>query len=182
MFGGRVVGSLGEFDFRRIFAMIDTGEFTPWGTRAFVSASNAKNDNPFNNYGKVDKQQYNAKIYQPLGSNGDFFSIAGHYNQNRNNFFGSVRLRTDAGQRCPTPSRPNATSANMTSTTRASPTSPQAGVADSPAPAPTDGMSSCGTEFDRRYNPSNTGNIRINSRFTLTDAADAHGRSELSST
>ena len=26
---------------------------------------------------------------------------------------------------------------------------------------------SCGTEFDRRYNPSNTGNIRLSSRFTF---------------
>ena len=34
-------------------------------------------------------------------------------------------------------------------------------------PTPTD---TCGTEFDERYNPSNTGNIRISSRFTL-----AHG-------
>ncbi len=53
------------------------------------------NDNPFNNYGKVDKQQYNAKIYQPIGTSGDFVSIAGHYNQNRNNFFGSSPLRQD---------------------------------------------------------------------------------------
>mgnify|MGYP006198898649 CR=1 FL=1 len=42
--------------------------------------------------GKIDKQQYNAKIYQPIGADGDFISISGHYNQNRNNFFGSVRL------------------------------------------------------------------------------------------
>ena len=48
--------------------MIETGNITPWGTRAFISASKASNDNPFNNYGKVDKQQYNAKIYQPIGT------------------------------------------------------------------------------------------------------------------
>jgi len=28
---------------------------------------------------------------------------------------------------------------------------------------------SCGSTFDERYNPSNTGNIRVNSRFTLAD-------------
>jgi iron complex outermembrane receptor protein len=38
---------------------------------------------------------------------------------------------------------------------------PQAGVADAP--------NGCGNEFERRFNPSNTGNIRINSRFTLSD-------------
>ncbi|MEO6579749.1 MAG: TonB-dependent receptor plug domain-containing protein, partial [Sphingomicrobium sp.] len=93
-FGGRVVGSLGQFDFRRIFAVVDTGEVGPWGTRAYFAVSTAKNDNPFNNYGIIDKQQYNAKIYQPLGNNGDFISLAGNYNQNRNNFFGSLPLRT----------------------------------------------------------------------------------------
>ena len=161
VFGGRVVGSLGEYDFRRIFAMIDTGEFTPWGTTAFVSVSNAKNDNPFNNYGVVDKQQYNIKIHQPLGSNGDFFSIAGNYNRNRNNFFGSVRLRTDANNipnAFPTERDEREYDINFPCFTDV----PQAGVADT--------TNSCGTEFDRRFNPSNTGNIRINSRFTLSDA------------
>jgi len=180
MFGGRIVGSLGEYDFRRIFAMIDTGEIGPWGTTAFVSVSTAKNDNPFDNYGVVDKQQYNAKIYQPLGGNGNFISIAGNYNRNRNNFFGSSPLRTDLTQ-TPTSIVPRVVGPNsgnrfprnrderfydinfpcFTDT-------PQSGVADTVAPAPTN-QASCGTEFNRRYNPSNTGNIRINSRFSLTD-------------
>ena len=38
-----------------------------------------------------------------------------------------------------------------------------------PAPPRRPTASSCGTEFDRRYNPSNTGNIRGASRFTLAD-------------
>ena len=37
----RVIASFGEFDFRRFFGMVDTGEFGPWGTRAFISASKA---------------------------------------------------------------------------------------------------------------------------------------------
>ena len=160
VFGGRLVGSLGEFDFRRIFALIDTGEIGPWGTTAFVTVSTAKNDNPFNNYGVVDKQQYNAKIYQPLGTNGDFFSIAGNYNRNRNNFFGSVRLRTDLDtvpNAFPTKRSEREYDLDLPCFTD----TPQAGVADS--------TNSCGTQFDRRFNPSNTGNIRINSRFTLSD-------------
>ena len=168
-FGGRVAGSLGQFDFRRIFALIDTGELGPWDTRAFVSVSNAKNDNPFNNYGKVDKQQYNAKIYQLLGSNGDFVALSGHYNQNRNNFFGSVTLRDDL----PTPGgfpddsddrKYNINYPCMLDT-------PSPGIADFPGQdnPPPPGLSNCGTEFDRRYNPSNTGNIRGQSRFTLRE-------------
>ena len=180
VFGGRIVGSLGEFDFRRIFAMIDTGEFTPWGTTAFLAVSNAKNDNPFDNYGVVDKQQYNAKIHQPLGGSGNFISIAGNFNRNRNNFFGSSPLRTDrtqsttsavarvvgpnGGNRFPTDRDERFYDINFPCFTD----TPQSGVADGLAPAPLN-QASCGTEFNRRYNPSSTGNIRVNSRFGLTD-------------
>lgn len=158
-FGGQVVGSLGEFDFRRIFAVVDTGEFGPLGTRAYVSVSTAKNDNPFNNYGVVDKQQYNAKIYQPLGTNGDFVAISGHYNRNRNNFFGSVPLRNDIAVPggFPQGRDDREYDINYPCTT----TVPVGGSADAP--------NSCGSEFDRRFNPSNTGNIRVQSRFSITD-------------
>ena len=204
VFGGRIVGSLGEFDFRRIFAMIDTGEIGPWGTTAFVAVSNSKNDSPFNNYGVVDKQQYNAKIYQPLGGNGDFFSIAGNFNRNRNNFFGSLPLRNDTtrvvttafSNVAGTPNIPVGTilprivgpnSNNRFPSNRderqydinypCRTDVAQAGVADRPAfstqpdgdPDFNQDYASCGTEFDRRYNPSDNGNIRINSRFGLTD-------------
>ena len=81
--------------FLRVFGVVDTGEFGPWGTRAFAAASMATNDAVYGNRGIIYKQQYNARIYQPIGSNGDFISVAIHYNQNRNNFFGSVPLRTD---------------------------------------------------------------------------------------
>ena len=161
-FGGRVAGSLGEYDFRRIFAVVDTGEIGPWGTRAYFAVSNAKNDNPFNNYGKVDKQQYNGKIYQPIGSNGDFVAVSGHYNQNRNNFFGSVTLRTDAAAPAVPGSFP--TDSDERKYNILYPCTidePQAGVQDV--------VNGCGNEFDRRYNPSNTGNVRINSRFAITD-------------
>ena len=167
-FGGRVVGSLGQFDFRRIFAIIHTGEIGAFGTRAWVSVSNAKNDNPFNNYGKVDKQQYNAKIYQPIGTNGDFVAIGGHYNQNRNNFFGSVSLRNDRAVPSGFPQDRDDREYNINYPCQT--TTPEAGVEDRPNDETPTGFSDCGTEFDRRYNPSNTGNIRGQSRFTLTDS------------
>ena len=179
-FGVRVVGSTGDWAYWRLFGMVNTGEIGPWGTRAFFAASRTKNNLPFNQYGKVSKQQYNGKIWQPLGSNGDFVSIAGHYNQNRNNFFGSLPLRTDITQSA-TDNRdrlvgPNSTNRYPTNRHErfyqinfpCQIDTPQAGVADSPASAPF-GSASCGTEFDRRYNPSNTGNIRGASKFTLMD-------------
>ncbi len=46
--GGTVSLSIGEYDFRRFFGLFHTGEVGPWDTRAWVSASTAKNDNPFN--------------------------------------------------------------------------------------------------------------------------------------
>src|SRR3954470_6114051 len=100
-FGMRLEGSYGWFDdgdYYRVFGVVDTGEFGPWGTRAFASASMATNDAVYGNRGIIYKQQYNARIYQPIGSNGDFISAAIHYNQNRNNFFGSLPLRIDRTQ------------------------------------------------------------------------------------
>ena len=145
-------GSMGDYNFWRLFGMVETGDLTSSGTRAWFAASRTKNNVPFNNYGKIDKQQYNFKIYQPLGGD-DFISIAGNYNQNRNNFFGSKTLNASF----PKNSDERFTYLNYPCTTD----TPQAGVADT--------TNSCGTEFDRRYNPSNTGNIRVNSRFTLAD-------------
>lgn len=189
-FGGRFVGSVGDWNMWRVFGLVNTGEIGPLGTRIFLSASRTKNKVPFNGYGKISKRQFNARVYQPVGSNGDFVSLAGHYNENRNNFFGSLPLRTDL-TRSATDARarvvgPN--SQNRYPTNRderfyninfpCTVDTPQPGVADAPGTAsgpgttandPTGNFATCGTEFDRRYNPSNTGNLRGSSRFTLAD-------------
>lgn len=160
-FGAKLVGSAGEFKFFRIFGSVDTGAFGPFGTRAFVSASASENDNVFNGSGKIKKQQYNARLYQPIGDNGDFISIAGHYNQARNNFFGSVPLRIDPvtgiAVRFPTTSDGRFYSIAPCQTNQVA----RPGLADL--------ANSCGSTFDERVNPSNTGNVRLASRFTLTD-------------
>jgi iron complex outermembrane receptor protein len=178
--GGRVNLSGGEFGYRRAFGLLNSGEFGPWGTRAFVAASTSQYENPFNFYGEAKRLQLNAKVYQPVGNGGDFFSIAGRYNRDRNNFFGSLPLRWDTTQSI-TDLRPRTVGPNST---QRFPTNnderdyninvpctldtPQAGVTDAPTPATLD-RASCGTEFDRRMNPSNSFNIRGNSRFSLTD-------------
>jgi len=162
-FGVVVAGAMGDFDFYRMFGVVHTGEFTPFGTKAFFSASRTGNNNVYG-VGKIDKQQYNARIYQPIGSNGDFVSIAGHYNENRNNFFGSVPLRLDADRVVGASSSnrfPITKDERFYGTPGCTIDTPQAGVADVP--------NSCATSFDYRFNPSNTGNIRVQSRFTLAD-------------
>jgi iron complex outermembrane receptor protein len=150
-------GNPGDRPFHRGFVMIDTGTLTSFGTKAWFSASKATNESVYSNYGGVDKQQYNGKIYQPIGSNGDFIAVSGHYNQNRNNFNGSpynnVTINNNGG--IAPEDRFYEIAYPCTTDT------PQAGVADTP--------NGCGNEFERRFNPSNTGNIRINSRFTLSD-------------
>ena len=152
--------SLGQYDFRRFFGVWNLGEIGPWGTRAFVAASKADNRNPFNNYGKVDKQQYNGRIWQPIGTAGDFVAVSGNYNQLRNNFFGSVTLRNDRDVPSGFPQDRDERKYDIDYPCNLD--APQAGIRDE--------TNSCGTEFDRRYNPANTGNIRGASRFTITDS------------
>ena len=149
----------------RGFVMIDTGDITGMGTKAFASASFTRYNNPFNNYGVVEKQQYNGRIWQDIGDNGDFVAIAGHYNQNRNNFFGSVPLRVDPDfepgsgftNRFPATKEERFYEINYPCTV------------EGPTPGTAGSDNNCGAEFDRRFNPSNTGNIRGSSRFTLAD-------------
>src|SRR5205085_5825952 len=91
--------SVGSFKFWRIFGMVQTGEIGPWGTKAWFSASRNTYEH-WRGEGHVRQWQVNGKIYQPLGNNGDFVSIAGHYNQNRNNNYNNepiADLRTIFG-------------------------------------------------------------------------------------
>ncbi|MBB5687578.1 TonB-dependent receptor [Sphingobium boeckii] len=160
-FSVKAVGSVGDSQFFRIFGSVDTGVFTAVGTKAFFAASKSTNDVLFSNRGIIDKMQLNAKVYQPLGDNGDFISVAAHYNEARNNRFGSVTFRDDSVGAVP--SRfPNNRDERDYVIPYCTTTMPAiAGTADA--------ATSCGSTFDERLNPSNTGNIRVNSRFTLAD-------------
>ncbi|WP_294123477.1 Plug domain-containing protein, partial [Sphingomonas sp.] len=84
-------GAVGTFDFRRYFAMVNSGEITSAGTRLWIAGSRNTYDH-WRGDGEIDKWQVNARIYQPLGSGGDFISLAGHYNQNRNNNYNNPTL------------------------------------------------------------------------------------------
>ena len=197
-FGAYLKGSVGEENFFRVIGVVQTGEFTTFGTKAWFSASSATNDK-FKGLGSINKQQYNAKLYQPIGSNGDFISIAGHYNQNRNESYRNVSISDvalngltggiaqvggtrntvdgvttiigDVVTRITNPSSAYEFD-NLTSCTRDAAT---AGVRDDDnagGSANSNNLAfttSCANFFGLRINPSNTGNIRINSKFTLSD-------------
>jgi iron complex outermembrane receptor protein len=183
-FGVRLSGSLGRFDYRRLFGMVETGEFTSFGTKAWLSASMANNDK-FKGPGEIKKRQFNARVYQPLGTGGDFISIAGHYNRNRNNFyrnptvsdlrtlFGSDDIIPNAAASADNPIIVG--SFDGADLVNANPLTSNWDAVFNFENDPTcnnnnNTFSGCSNYYNVRINPSNTGNIRGQSRFTLSDS------------
>ncbi|MCX7357804.1 MAG: TonB-dependent receptor [Alphaproteobacteria bacterium] len=161
--------SLGTENYQRIFVMGDTGAFGPWGTSAWGSASWQEYDQ-FVGPGELQKYQVNARLYQPLQGS-DFLSLSFHFNRNRNNFY---RAGNDAAwafyggdnlQNLDTCTRdaPTAGVADNDGSSAAGAGAFQA-AADNPA-----NPLSCDNFAGLRINPSNTGNIRGQSRFSFGD-------------
>jgi iron complex outermembrane receptor protein len=158
-FGVELKGSVGSFDYFRAFAMLNTGSFGPFGTRAWISASDQDYEK-FRGPGSLHKRQYNARVYQSIGSNGDFISIAAHWNRNRNNSYNSGTAFDYAA---------NHDFDNIPNCVRDAPTP---GVADNEGSGSSTNNSqpaSCTNYYNLRINPSDTGNIRGSMRFTLAD-------------
>ncbi|HEX7852161.1 MAG TPA: TonB-dependent receptor [Sphingobium sp.] len=176
--GAMLTYSHGSFNYNRVIGVIDTGEFTSFGTKAFFAASRTKYDQ-YRGPGTLEKTQFNARIYQPLGDNGDFLSLAGHYNRNRNAFYRRVGI-TDIRTRLPgaipdnsaiSPATPldlgtlnkgqleNLFGNNYDASCQLS--RPGAGAQND--------TSLCGSYYGYNINPSNTANVRFQSRFTATD-------------
>lgn len=156
-YGNIAAKGAGDRPMHRVFGMINTGDLTGHGTKAWISASRAYNEAAFANYGKIEKAQYNGKIWQDIGTNGDFISLAGHYNVNRNNFGGSpASASAFAGDKSARFYKVGGLGVPCSINTSAG-----VDVADQ--------TNNCGTQFERRYNPSNTGMQRLSTRLTLTD-------------
>ena len=156
-FGGRIKASYGDNDFRRIFGLLNTGEVGPFGTRAWLAYSDQSYDK-YKGQGDLGKIQYNFKVFQPIRDNGDFISLAGHWNRNRNNNYADLQLQRNADG-----SAGLANGVTWNSDFDNNYTAPtfRKGVAD------VDGN---GNRFwSLRQNPSDTGNLRAQSRFTLRD-------------
>jgi iron complex outermembrane receptor protein len=168
-FSSEVVLSAGSYNYQRGFVRVDTGEWSDWGIKAFVAAS-WQNYDKFKGPGELEKKQFNAVIRKDF-ENGNFISFAAHYNENRNAFYRTASQQSfaDFGRDYD----------NLESCTRDAPT---AGVRDDEnknnvvvptAPISANDVlanpSSCTNYFGVRINPSNTGNIRIQSLWNLTD-------------
>lgn len=151
----RAQASVGDWDFRRFFGSVDTGNINRWGTRAFIAASNQHDVNPYDSSSEINKTQLNAKVYQPLGQAGDFVSANAFYVKNRGNHFNDVTLATFPTSTTTTDLKPDA----CTTTT--------------PVPGVRDTANSCGQTFAGYYgygqNPANILRLHVNSRVSLSD-------------
>lgn len=158
-FHARVIGSTGDFGFMRIFGVVDTGNITKGGLRAWLAASKETYDVFSGGVGKINKEQFNFKVYQPLGDNGDFVSLAGHWNQNRNaNSPKGYLFNMNYGSRVVSGASSGRFPLNMSEV-----------VNYNLGNCTTITSTSCGNAREYIYNPSDTGNLRMNMRFTLTD-------------
>ncbi|RZJ43224.1 MAG: TonB-dependent receptor, partial [Brevundimonas sp.] len=160
-FGGWGQVSGGSNDYLRFMGLVDTGEVGPWGTSAWFAASQQKYDK-YKGQGDLEKTQYNFRIYQPLADNGDFVALSGHYNENRNfSYYGPslISFNADGSVAAPEEVTTSPFGWNVDyNPTYVAPTV-RAGVAD------VDTNSTA--YYGLRINPSDTGNVRLNSRFTL---------------
>ncbi|MFM9864206.1 MAG: TonB-dependent receptor [Micropepsaceae bacterium] len=153
-------GSVGSFDYRRLIGVLDSGE-SKNGVSAFAGVSFQQYDK-FKGPGELQKTQGNARVYQEIGED-SFVSVIGHYNENRNNFYRNLTLPQIAtfGDGFD----------NFETCTRAVFVN---GAAQSDGTgADTNNLanpSSCTNYFGLRINPSNTGNMRFQGNFKLTDA------------
>lgn len=154
-------GGIGTEKYRRGIAILDSGAFGPFDTTAWVSGSYTKYEK-FKGPGSLEKYQGNFRVYQKLGDSGDFVSVIGHYNRNRNNFYQNLTLAQFRNNRFldrdGTCVRPTAAG----------------GTVQDERNAPVAGNSAannvqCANYFNLFINPSNTGNVRAQGRFTLTD-------------
>ena len=151
---GRLQGSIGSFGFHRFFGVFDTGAFTPMGTRAFVAASNQRDHNPYDPSSKINKSQFNGKIYQPLGTGDDFVSLNAFYVKNRGQKFNDVTLATF----------PDSSTTSVLTPPACTTTRPTPGVKD--VANPKCGLASAGY-FGYGRNPANIFRLHLNSRLTI---------------
>ena len=89
--GGEFIVSVGDENYRRAFARFETGEIGPWATKTWIAASTLEYDK-FKGPGDMEKQQYNFKVLQDFGDNGDFITLAGHWNRNRMAFYRNTSI------------------------------------------------------------------------------------------
>ncbi len=166
-FSSEVVLSAGDFDYQRAFLRVDTGEWGGTGIKAFLAGSYQSYDK-FKGPGDLEKKQVNAVIRKEF-ENGNFISFAAHYNENRNAFYRTASQASfeqfgrdyDNLEAC---TRDDPTNGVRDDENRNNVVVPPPGVSANDILA---NPSSCTNYYGVRINPSNTGNIRIQSLWNL---------------
>jgi iron complex outermembrane receptor protein len=153
-------GAVGSFNYQRLVGVIDSGEYN--GVSAFVGVSFQEYEK-FKGPGELQKTQANARIYQQIGQD-SFISVIGHYNENRNAFYRNLSKANIAtfGDGFD----------NFATCTRDAANAPGDVTQNDGLGADTNNLvnpSSCTNFYGLRINPSNTGNIRAQASFALTD-------------
>ncbi len=166
----------GDFNYNRYMFFVDTGEIYPGGTKAWASLS-YQNYDKFKGKGELEKLQYNAKIYQPIGDGSDFVSVAFHWNQNRNNNYYSANLgRVNANGTFATgflpevQTNPLGWELDFRPTYRPDTVTTRTGFAGDIDVAENTENGATRGYYGLRVNPSNTGNIRGQSKFSFGDS------------
>jgi iron complex outermembrane receptor protein len=150
-FGGEGIVSAGSDSYLRQFLRVDTGAMGPMGTKAFVAFSHQQYDK-FKGPGDLEKDQFNAMVRQDF-ENGNFISLATHYNRNRNNQF---RTGSNANYL--------ANGRDFDYIDACTRDTPNFGVADDEN---TGAFATCSNYYGVRINPSDTGNVRMQSLWNL---------------
>lgn len=163
--GGRLELGFGSENFQRYYGTFETGRFGPWGTKAWISGLYTKND-IFDAPGKIEKKAFNARIWQDIGDNGDFVSLTANYNENRNNFIRRITLAQFNQKGVTAGNLPDTTLHYDASCVRPTPNN---GTVQNEATSATGFTAACAQYVGNNINPSNTGNIRGQSLFHLTD-------------
>ena len=180
--------SFGSFTKQRYLARIDSGTFGPWNTKAFATLSYQDYDK-FKGPGHLRKIQGNFNIYQDFGDVG-WFSIAGHWNSNRNNsYYGMQCVPSTAGFTAALIGKTDLISGSDGYVGNPGSTNALDGVGwdrdyqqncaySTPVKGTADNtMTTCGNWYRGKLNPSDTGNLRFHSLWhllpNLTFTADA---------
>lgn len=94
--GGFLQASAGSFFYKRLSGLFQSGEVGPIGTTAWLEGSyqeyNKFTDSNGTDNGTDRKWQLNAKVYQDLHHDGDFIAIAGFYDRQIADFYDGVNF------------------------------------------------------------------------------------------
>jgi len=156
--------SAGNYNYVRGYAEGDTGEFTPWGTRAYFSGNYTHADKTKGG-GDLKRTGFEGKIYQPLRDK-DFISVSGTWVSERSYFYGDGTLPQYAQF-----------GYGLDNNTAWAPVPATPGVADSPALPKTTPQgpgfwqgnnTTFGNFWAIHPNPVDFGDVRVQSRFDLS--------------